>query len=164
MAQASGSPPGSLVTWVAMRAGRISASPSSSAKFSASEANAAISRICSARLARGQLDELPFLVGAVRAGLDIEVGQYAQQSGADVDALATRERHQPVETRKQWRCGHLGCTRLVETLRRQPTPAGFKSWLRKTSRENDRSHFIGVASPPRCPTPALCVVPRLRTR
>ena len=50
--------------------------------------------------ARGQFDELPFLVGGMRAGLDIKVGQHAQQSGADIDALAARERHQPVEARK----------------------------------------------------------------
>ena len=52
IAQASGSPPGSLTTWAAMRDGRISASPSSSVKFSTSSANAAISRIWIARAAR----------------------------------------------------------------------------------------------------------------
>ena len=51
-AQASGSPPGSLTTWAAMRAGNISASPSSSVKFSTSAANAAISRVSMARAAR----------------------------------------------------------------------------------------------------------------
>ena len=228
-AQASGSPPGSLTTCAAIRDGRIRASPSSSVKFSTSSANAAISRISIARLARaagiraeafsgvssrlcrisarslgvgaknmslisaasfgcidrfdchaqlrfgrrpgrwrrgrrrgnfarerhrlvrlgapqpelahdrdrrrridrkprphrgargvvdlvdqagGQLDELPLLVGRMGAGLDIEVGQHAQQRRADIDALATGERHQPVETRKQWSCGHVRRTRL----------------------------------------------------
>lgn len=40
----------------------------------------------------GQLDELPLFVVGVRAGLNVEIGQYAQQSGPDVDALATGER------------------------------------------------------------------------
>ena len=57
--------------------------------------------------ARGQFDELPLFVGRMRAGLDIEVGQHAQQRGADIDALATGERHQPVKARKQWSCGHV---------------------------------------------------------
>ena len=52
MAQASGSPPGSLTTCAAIRAGRISASPSSSVKFSMSAANAAISSVSMARAAR----------------------------------------------------------------------------------------------------------------
>ena len=228
-AQASGSPPGSLTTCSAIRCGRIRASPSSSAKFSVSSANAAISRIWSARAARAagirgeafsgvsarlcrisarslapaaknmslisaaslgriarvdairncasvgaftagalgaarrrsrprpagsrrggrpqpelvhdlggrrridrqprphrgaggvvdlvdqarrQFDELPFLVGGMGAGLDIEVGQHAQQGRPDIDALAARERHQPVESWKQWSCGHVRCTRL----------------------------------------------------
>ena len=57
--------------------------------------------------AGGQLDELPLFVGAVRAGLNVEIGQHAQQSGSDIDALAAGERHQPVEARKKWRCGHV---------------------------------------------------------
>ena len=45
-----------------------------------------------------QLDELAFLIGRMGARLHIEVGQDAQQGRADVDALATGECHQPVET------------------------------------------------------------------
>ena len=59
-----------------------------------------------------QFDELPFLVGGMGVGLDIEVGQHAQQGRPDIDALAARERHQPVESWKQWSCGHVRCTRL----------------------------------------------------
>ena len=51
-AQASGSPPGSLTTCSAIRAGRIRASPISSAKFSLSSAKAAISSVWTARAAR----------------------------------------------------------------------------------------------------------------
>jgi len=58
--------------------------------------------------ARGQLDELPFFIRAVRVGLDIEVGQDAQQRRADVNAFAARQRHEPVKTGKQWSYGHLG--------------------------------------------------------
>ena len=50
--------------------------------------------------ARGQLDELPLFIGGVFVGLDIKVGQHAQQSRADIDALATGEGHKPIETRK----------------------------------------------------------------
>ena len=57
--------------------------------------------------AGGQFDELPFLVGGMGTRLHIEVGQHAQQSGADIDALATGERHQSVKARKHWRCGHV---------------------------------------------------------
>jgi hypothetical protein len=63
--------------------------------------------------ARGQLDELPLLVGAVRVGLDIEVGQDAQQRRANVDALATRQCDQPVETRNDWSCAHGTRTPLL---------------------------------------------------
>ena len=57
--------------------------------------------------AGGKLDELPLFVAAVRVGLNIEIGQHAQQSGSDIDALATGECHQPVKARKKWRCGHV---------------------------------------------------------
>jgi len=51
-AQARGSPPGSLTTCAATRDGNISASPSSTVKFSMSAANAAISSVSMARAAR----------------------------------------------------------------------------------------------------------------
>ena len=54
-----------------------------------------------------ELDELSLFVGAVRAGLNIEIGEHAEQSGSDIDALAAGERHQPVEARKKWWCGHV---------------------------------------------------------
>ena len=50
--------------------------------------------------AGSQLDELPLFVGAMCIGLNIQVGQDAQQSGSDIDALSARERHQSVEARK----------------------------------------------------------------
>ena len=228
-AQASGSPPGSLTTCAAIRAGKIRASPSSSVKFSMSAANAAISSVSMARAARaagiraearsgvsgrlcrikarslalarekhiadfgrvlwlhrqirchpqlrlarwldrrvprqrcrnlggerhaligiggfqpelsgdfgrraridrkprpnrrarrvvdlidqagGQFDKLPRFVVAVRAGLHVEVGQDPQQGRTNIDALPARERHQPVEAGKRWRCGHVRDTRL----------------------------------------------------
>ena len=57
--------------------------------------------------AGGQLDKLPLFVGAMGVGLNVEVGQHAQQGGSDIDALAAGERHQPVEAREEWRCGHV---------------------------------------------------------
>jgi len=33
-------------------------------------------------------------------GLNIKIGQHAQQSGSDIDALAAGEGHQPVEAGK----------------------------------------------------------------
>ena len=50
--------------------------------------------------AGGQFDELPRLVGRVRIGLNLEIGQDAQQSGTDIDALTAGERHQPIEAGK----------------------------------------------------------------
>ena len=47
--------------------------------------------------ARCQLDELALFVRRMSGGLHIEIGQHAQQGRPDVDALAARERHQPVE-------------------------------------------------------------------
>ena len=86
--------------------------------------------------AGGQLDELPLFVGGMGAGLYIEVGQHAQQCRADIDALATGERHQPVETRKQWSCSHVRCTRLRKNPRASAYAGRFKSWLRKTTGED----------------------------
>jgi hypothetical protein len=40
------------------------------------------------------------------ARLNIEISQHAQQSGPDIDAFATGERHQSVEARKKRRSGH----------------------------------------------------------
>ena len=57
--------------------------------------------------AGGQFDELPLFVVAVPDGLHIEIGQHPQQRRADIDALTPGERHQPVEAREQWRCGHV---------------------------------------------------------
>ncbi|UCF50911.1 MAG: hypothetical protein JSV48_15115 [Bradyrhizobium sp.] len=54
---------------------------------------------------RGEFDELPLFVLAVDAGLDIEIGQHTQQRRANIDAFATGEAHQPVESGKQ-RLGH----------------------------------------------------------
>ncbi|MGY3466143.1 hypothetical protein ACVW0I_003014 [Bradyrhizobium sp. LM6.11] len=53
----------------------------------------------------GKLDELALLVVAVGARLNIEVGQHAQQRRTNIDAFATGEGHQPVESWKQ-RLGH----------------------------------------------------------
>src|SRR4051794_18507832 len=50
--------------------------------------------------AGSQLDELPLFIGAMRIGLNIQVGQDAKQSRSDIDALSARERHQSVEARK----------------------------------------------------------------
>ncbi len=47
-----------------------------------------------------QLDKLPFFVAAMRTGLNVEIGQNAQQRRADIDALAPGQRHQPVEAGK----------------------------------------------------------------
>ena len=48
----------------------------------------------------GQFDELALFVGRMFAGLHVKVGQHAQQSRPDIDALAAGERHQAIETRK----------------------------------------------------------------
>jgi len=50
--------------------------------------------------AGSKLDKLPLFLAVVRVGLNIQVGQDAQQGGPDIDALSARERHQPVEARK----------------------------------------------------------------
>lgn len=55
---------------------------------------------------RGELDELPSLFFAVCAGLNIEISQHTQQRRANIDAFPPGKRHQPVEARKSWRCGH----------------------------------------------------------
>ena len=60
-----------------------------------------------------QFDEMAFLVGGMGAGLDVKVGQHAQQGRPDIDALAARERHQPVESWKHWSCGHVRLRDLV---------------------------------------------------
>ena len=57
--------------------------------------------------ARGQFDKLPLFVAAVGAGLNVEVGQHAQQSGSDIHALAAGERHQAVKAWEKWRFGHV---------------------------------------------------------
>ncbi|MGY3411511.1 hypothetical protein ACVWZV_007624 [Bradyrhizobium sp. GM5.1] len=63
----------------------------------------------------GELDELALLVVAVGARLDIEVGQHAQQRRTNIDAFATGEGHQPVESWKQ-RLGHGEIRDLEEIL------------------------------------------------
>src|SRR6185312_5394751 len=74
-----------------------------------------------------QFDEMPFLVGGMRAGLHIKVGQHAQQGRPDIDALAARERHPAVESWKQWSCGHG--VRDFEKSLRSAYARHFKSWL-----------------------------------
>ena len=64
---------------------------------------------------RGKLDELPLLVLAVGGRLDIQVGQHPQQRRTNIDALATGECHQPVESGKQ-RLGHGGVRDSEETV------------------------------------------------
>ncbi len=56
--------------------------------------------------AGGEFDKLPRFVLGVDAGLDIEVGQHAQQGWPDIDTLSAGERHQSVKARKQRRSGH----------------------------------------------------------
>ena len=70
--------------------------------------------------AGGEFDKLPRFVLAVHAGLNVEIGQHAQQGGSDIDALAARERHQSIKAGKQRRCGHVKGTRLSNSSR-QPT-------------------------------------------
>ena len=67
---------------------------------------------------RRERDELALLVVAVGGRLDIEVGQHAQQRRPNIDAFATGEGHQPVESGKQ-RFGH-GEIRDLKDTRAQP--------------------------------------------
>ena len=55
-----------------------------------------------------ELDELAGFFLAMRAGLNVEIRENAQQSGANIDALAPGERHQSVETVEHRNCGHAG--------------------------------------------------------
>jgi hypothetical protein len=85
---------------------------------------------------RRKLDELALLVVAVGGRLDIEVRQHAQQRRANINAFATGEAHQPVESGKQ-RLGHGEIRDLEEILVREPNAGSFKGSLRKTRREVD---------------------------
>ena len=68
--------------------------------------------------ARGQFDELPLFVRAVR-GLDIEVGQHAQQGRADVDALAARD----ISARRNRETWELRSSRYTRTAGKMLRPA-----------------------------------------
>ncbi|MEY9456453.1 hypothetical protein ABIG07_005401 [Bradyrhizobium ottawaense] len=75
---------------------------------------------------RCKLGELALLVVAVDAGLHIEVGQHAQQRRPNIDAFATGERHQPVESGKQ-RLGHGEIRDLEEILPASLSQAPLKA-------------------------------------
>src|SRR5579862_4376616 len=57
--------------------------------------------------ARCEFDELPGFLLAMGVGLNIEVGEHAEQRRTDIDALSTREVNQAVKTGEQRSFGHL---------------------------------------------------------
>ena len=60
---------------------------------------------------RGKFDELAGFFLIMRRGLNIEVGEHAEQGGTNIDTLPVRETHQAIKAREWRNTGHGKGTR-----------------------------------------------------